>query len=325
MPPQACANGLLLPPIPPELRNLSDLERRVIALRIPFMSIFCMVRYGSQYKIRGGCTNVPASLDQIVTMLPRMSSEVQFHPMKLKRRMIYKSNYMYNFIHKDVVIAAIKWLKENNKLYEEVEFNSEWADEWLNSEFSSFLNNDENQVENDNQNDSDVELENSTSDHENNEEENTHIMTNDTREHRELMEDCTATDNSHLLTGRPTANVLQLENLENEIYTCAPGENNTPRYMLLDDKFEVLAFPDMFPYGTGGYSTSGIRKTKLTLRRYFQQCLFNVDGRFANNIEYLFAAQYATEIKQIQADSNIALRLKRGKTIDGTSVTAGML
>ena len=38
---------------------------------------------------------------------------------------------MYNFIHKDVVIAAIKWLKENNKLYEEVEFNNEWADEWL--------------------------------------------------------------------------------------------------------------------------------------------------------------------------------------------------
>ena len=77
--------------------------------------------------------------------------------------------------------------------------------------------------------------------------------------------------------------------------------------MLCSDKFEVLAFPDMFPYGTGGYSTSGICKTKLTLRRYFQQCLFNVDGHFANNIEYLFAAQYATEIKQIQADSNIAL------------------
>ena len=62
---------------------------------------------------------------------------------------------MYNFIRKDVVVAAIKWLKESNKLYEEVELNNEWADEWLNSEFSSFLNNDENQVENENQNDSD--------------------------------------------------------------------------------------------------------------------------------------------------------------------------
>ena len=186
---------------------------------------------------------------------------------------------MYNFIHKDVIIAAIKWLKEN-KLYEEVKLNDEWADEWFNSEFSSFLNNDENQIENENENDSDAELEHGTLDQENNEEENTSINTNDIREHRELMEDCTATENSLLLTGRPTAKVLQLENLENEIYTCAPGENNTPCYMLLDDKFEVLAFPDMFLYGKGGYSTSGIHKTKLTLRRYFQQRLFNVDGHF---------------------------------------------
>ena len=205
--------------------------------------------------------------------------------------MIYKSNYIYKFICKDVVIAAIKWLRENNKLYEEVEVNYEWADEWLNSEFSSFLNNDE--IENDNENDPDAELEHSTLEQENNEEENTSINANNIRDHRELMEDCTATENSLLLTGRPTANVLQLENLENEIYTCAPGENNTPHYMLLDDKFKVLAFPDMFLYGKGGYST--------------KQCLFNVDGCFANNIEYLFSAQYATEIKQIQADSNIAL------------------
>ena len=76
MPAQVCANGLLLPPISPELTNLSDLERHVIALRIPFMSIFCMVWYGSQYKIHCGCTNVPASLDQIVSMLPKMSTDV---------------------------------------------------------------------------------------------------------------------------------------------------------------------------------------------------------------------------------------------------------
>ena len=113
MPAQACANGLLLSPMPPDLMNLTDLERRIIALRIPFTVIFCMVQYGSQYKICSGCTNVPSSLDQIVEMLPRMSSEVQlhiqvvkmnlfnevqFHPMKLKKKMSYKSSYMYNFI-----------------------------------------------------------------------------------------------------------------------------------------------------------------------------------------------------------------------------------
>ena len=95
--------------------------------------------------------------------------------------------------------------------------------------------------------------------------------------------------------------------------------------MLLDDEFEVLAFPDLFPYGHGGYSSGGERKTKLSMRKYFQQRLLNVDGRFANNVEYLFCAQYSTEINQIKADSNIALRIKKGRTLDGKVVTAGML
>ena len=47
MPSQTCANGLLLSKIPPVLLNLTDLEWRIISLRIPFMVIFYMVRYGS--------------------------------------------------------------------------------------------------------------------------------------------------------------------------------------------------------------------------------------------------------------------------------------
>ena len=81
-------------------------EHRLVSLRIPFIVIFCLVRYGRQYKIQGGCTNVWASLDQIVNMLPRMSSGLQFHPMKLKRKMCHKSSYVHYFIQKDVVIEA---------------------------------------------------------------------------------------------------------------------------------------------------------------------------------------------------------------------------
>ena len=33
---------------------------------------------------------------------------------------------------------------------------------------------------------------------------------------------------------------------------CTWG-NNIPKYILLDNDFEVLAFPDLFPYGGGGY------------------------------------------------------------------------
>ena len=117
--------------VPPELLNLSYLECRIISLCIPFMVIFCLARYGSQYKIQGGCTNMPSLLDQIIGFLPSMLNDIQFHPMKLKKKMCYKSNYMYNYICKNVVIAAIKWLKENNKLYNEIELNDSWADDWI--------------------------------------------------------------------------------------------------------------------------------------------------------------------------------------------------
>ena len=40
MPPHACANDLELPSIPPELQELTDLERQVISLHKTFMTIF---------------------------------------------------------------------------------------------------------------------------------------------------------------------------------------------------------------------------------------------------------------------------------------------
>ena len=43
MPAQAVANALQLPPIPPELQGLTDLERRLISLRIPFMKIISLI------------------------------------------------------------------------------------------------------------------------------------------------------------------------------------------------------------------------------------------------------------------------------------------
>ena len=118
--------------------------------------------------------------------------------------------------------------------------------------------------------------------------------------------------------------VAQFENLENQIYQCAPGENNIPKYIWLDHDFEAQAFPDLFPYGGGGYH-SAHRKVKLPIRKYFQQSLLNVDGRVAQNIEYLFCAQYIADIKQIESDATVAIMLSWGRTLGGHKITAGHL
>ena len=71
---------------------------------------------------------MPATLDQIAQILPRMPGELQLHPLKLKRKLEYKSHYMYDMIRKDKVIGAIMWLKEHNKHYESVPIDTTWLE-----------------------------------------------------------------------------------------------------------------------------------------------------------------------------------------------------
>ena len=46
------------------------------------------------------------------------------------------------------------------------------------------------------------------------------------------------------------------------------------------------------------------RHHKLTYRKYFNQRLLDVDGRFAHDIDYLFVAQYIVDSKQVFDDAN---------------------
>ena len=83
-PDQACANGLQLNDIPQDLQNILPLERRVISPQIPFITILVMIQYGGHYKVNGPPVNIPATLDQIIDILPHMPIELQLHPGKLK-------------------------------------------------------------------------------------------------------------------------------------------------------------------------------------------------------------------------------------------------
>ena len=74
----------------------------------------------------------------------------------------------------------------------------------------------------------------------------------------------------------------------------------------------------------GGF-TDTERDTKLTLRKYVNACLLDQDGRFAKDIEYIFAMQYAVEHKQVRDCISLALRQTRGCQQVGRNLDAGML
>ena len=126
LPAQAKSNNLELDNIPLELSDLNPLEVRLISLRIPFMKMVALP-CGKQRAIHGPAVNVPTDLTPVCTLLPRLPSQTQMVPMKLKRKLCYKGHYMYQYVRPAKVLAALQWLKLNNPLYKDVEINSNWV------------------------------------------------------------------------------------------------------------------------------------------------------------------------------------------------------
>ena len=208
-----------------------------------------MRRYGGHYKVNGPPVNVPATLDQIIDILQCMPSELQLHPVKLKCKLEYKSHYMYDMICRDHVMSVITWL--NQQLDESGNHITVNEDAFLNQSLKNDKRNIETPNKNDNQELCTTQIASTKTDTSDSE---TDIDT-------EVVEEQIAINKRQELTGDPLPSVLQFENLENQIYQCAPGENNIPKYILLDNDFKVLAFLDLFQYSSGGYHSAN-RKVK---------------------------------------------------------------
>ena len=111
MPTQAKANNLVLEPIPTELGDLNPMEIRLISLRIPFMKMMALP-CGKQKAIHGPVVNVPTDLHPVCDLLPRLPSQAQIVPMKLKRRLCYKDHYMYEYVRPvQAIIPSIRMLQ----------------------------------------------------------------------------------------------------------------------------------------------------------------------------------------------------------------------
>ena len=126
LPAQAKANNLRLDSIPEQLSELNSLEVHLISLRIPFMKMVALAT-GKQRSIHGPTVNVPTDLSTVCSLLPRLPSQTQMVPMKLKRKLSYKGHYMYEYVRPDKVLNALKWLKTNNILYKDISVHTDWV------------------------------------------------------------------------------------------------------------------------------------------------------------------------------------------------------
>ena len=323
MPAQAVANGLEVPDIPIELNGLTRLEVRCIGLRIPFMTLTALPK-GKRGKIRGACVNVPATLEPIAQVLPRVPENMDLVILKFKRIIVSKNNYISDYIRPYKVMNALRWLKEHNPHYSHVKIDNDWLKKFEEHDlFDSILPESSDCIEESSVN-VESEMEKDCSDNATEDNKNEYDIDNkdseDEEDDKQFIEDVKENERKSEITIGSTATCVQFENPDEVAFSIAPGQNAIPQFILMDNDFEVLAFPNLFPYGNGGFEVLRPRVRELNLRRYVNQRLLNKDGRFGQNIEYIFAFQYATELKQLRSDMSMAL--KRCCS-DGRKITVG--
>lgn len=85
---------------------------------------------------------------------------------------------------------------------------------------------------------------------------------------------------------------------------------------------EAKAFPVLFPNTQNTIDEP--RQRKLGKSTYFNARLMSADLRFARNTQYIFYAQYATELERTMSGVSISMR-KGTRSFRGKKITAEML
>ncbi|XP_052412218.1 uncharacterized protein LOC127957635 [Carassius gibelio] len=303
LPEESAANNMHLVDIPKELKGLNSLEEHLIARNIPFMKLLCLPR-GNQKGCHGPVVSVPVNIADVSNILPRNECDDHMIRIKLKRKLTYKGHYEYKCVSTDRVRHALSYLVRHNKWYNDVEFNEQWVNS-LNA---------------------DDEVENEADDFEMEKQDLT-----DKNEDEEEAADDPEEDITYIKeqSGLLSDTSLQPVDIGSEIIdqhfqdvlNVAPAEGNSPIRLLSDKSNEAKCFPVLYP--TGGPTFHDERQEKITLTRYLKARILNADGRFAQSTDFLFYAQYISEVDQII--SNVSIALRKGSEKNCLKITPDML
>jgi hypothetical protein len=105
----ALSNGIQFPKIPTILQDLTTLEERLCALRLPFMQIRSLGVDG-QCGLRGNVVHIENDLDLSVAVLPRTEDESAVIPVGLVRHLDHQHPYIFQEIRPAKVYQAAKYL-----------------------------------------------------------------------------------------------------------------------------------------------------------------------------------------------------------------------
>lgn len=283
MPPECWLNNLMVDPVAPELACLNSLEQHLIALHIPFMKMLALPK-GGQNGVHGPVTCVPANIVETSNLLPRSNMEGSLLPVKLKRKLTYKGHYEYQFVDSMRIKQALQYLKGTNSLYKDIEFNEAWLNEFCREQEADVPGAQEAEVPGASET---VDSADAAAEDE---------LLHDRQQHGMFQDMC-------LMPVDIGQEVL--DQYCDGVLNVAPAEGNNPVKLLSDTANEAKCFPALFPQARNTYH--GHRPYRLTLSRYFNNRILHADSRFACNVEYIFYAQYMSEVEQVVSNVSIAL------------------
>ncbi|XP_074521382.1 uncharacterized protein LOC141787083 [Halichoeres trimaculatus] len=282
-PAESVFNSLGLNPIPQELACLNTLEQHLIAVNIPFMKMLALPK-GGQNGVHGPVTCVPSNIAQTDNLLPRSNMEGSLIRVKLKRKLTYKGHYEYQFVDPMRIRQALQYLKQVNVHYADIQFNEDWLNDFCREEDVIDDNTDANKDS--------CEVSPEIVEDE---------LLHDRQQHCMFQDTCLMPVD----IGQEA-----LDHYFDHTLNVAPAEGNNPVRLLCDPSNEAKSFPTLFPEGNNTYHES--RQYKLSLSRYFNNRILNADGRFGKNVEYIFYAQYMSELEQVVSSVSIAMRKGKG-------------
>ncbi|CAF2866624.1 unnamed protein product, partial [Rotaria sp. Silwood2] len=319
MPNRAIVNKLEVCKVPSELEKLNNLEKHLIALRLPFMKIVNLTsgKLSSRFAqkgTKGPLHCVPSDVQDTVTILPRPVDKSMMVRLQLKRRLQYKAIWEEQLINSNDIRDALLVLIKIHPAYKEIKIYE------INE---NYLTSDQETI-----NEGNNKLTHELMDTESGEKENiieeTEIL-NENRLKRLALGDVETTIDNNEDIDEDKEDIRTKYNIGTDSCTqpcdfndylvfdkepciVAPAEKNKLSSLLTDKTIEALAFPHLFPDGKGSFDED--RESNLKWKEYCKARLFSSDSRFAADSSYIFYLQYLGDLKQVYSGINIAFRKK---------------
>ena len=319
MPSRAIADKLEDYEIPSELEKLNNLEKHLIAKRLPFIKIVNLTsgKISSRFAqkgTKGPLHCVPSDVEDTVKILPRPVDQSLMIRLQLKRRLKYKAVWEEQLINPDDVRNALITLTKRHPGYKDINIAEINENYLMSDKDNEQIDEVHSVVESA---DIDVNEEQHISVNETVRSKNDDLKRmalgdiNDTDENDDEVDegdDIRAKYNIGTDSCTQPGDFNDFLLFEKDPCVVAPAEKNKLSSILTDKSIEALAFPHLFPEGHGSYNEDRI--TDLKWKEYCKLRLFSSDAWFASDSSYIFFLQYLGDLKQVFSGINITFRKK---------------